>query len=443
MKIKQIIELRNIEKEIIDLDIKNRILLITFSDYIKQQMIALRIFGIEKNIHVITDDDRIITLVNMISCTTDDEKLISYIKFDHIFIGINIENEKIDDINKYIVTFDNKNITKENKHFEYNSYQITLGKNFVEITDELQKRDSDEYLSAFLEIYELICLFVGYFPLIKKIEIYIDNNVIEEYGDLVYLYYSSNDIMHNSFSLVDINDINNFDKIMEIWKNLKEEVGEYPILGLFISQMKSNHYLEYILVTLLQSIDGYGSVKIRNKLSGKSEKDKRIIEFLIKSINSYAEISKKDKEKVCKYINNYNNPCFEDTLRYLIDNNNFSKKIFFEEIYLNKLYKNEDKNECGLYIEKNSYLIKSVNERNKVSHMSIKTNTFNNLQSKIAYYKWLLTYRVILIQELGININDERFKSCLNKIRRMNKRINYEICDRCKYKAKCILDYNN
>lgn len=126
-------------------------------------------------------------------------------------------------------------------------------------------------------------------------------------------------------------------------------------------------------------------------------------------------------------------------MRYLIDNNNFSKKIFFEEIYLNKLYKNE----CGLYIEKNSYLIKSVNERNKVSHMSIKTNTFNNLQSKIAYYKWLLTYRVILIQELGININDERFKSCLNKIRRMNKRINYEICDRCKYKAKCILDYNN
>ena len=126
MKIKQIIELRNIENEIIDLDIKNRILLIKFSDYIKQQMIALRIFGIEKNIHVITDDDRIITLVNMISCTTDDEKLISYIKFDHIFIGINIENEKIDDINKYIVTFDNKNITKENKHFEYNSYQITL-----------------------------------------------------------------------------------------------------------------------------------------------------------------------------------------------------------------------------------------------------------------------------------------------------------------------------
>ena len=292
MKVKQIIELRNIENEIIDLDIKNRILLITFSDYIKQQMIALRIFGIEKNIHVITDDDRIITLVNMISCTTDDEKLISYIKFDHIFIGINIENEKIDDINKYIVTFENKNITKENKHFEYNSYQITLGKNFVEITDELQKRDSDEYLSAFLEIYELICLFVGYFPLIKKIEIYIDNNVIEEYGDLVYLYYSSNDIMHNSFSLVGINDINNFDKIMEIWKNLKEEVGEYPILGLFISQMKSNHYLEYILVTLLQSIDGYGSVKIRNKLSGKSEKDKRIIEIGPDTFNNDALIMK-------------------------------------------------------------------------------------------------------------------------------------------------------
>ena len=443
MKIKQIIELRNIENEIIDLDIENRILLITFSDYIKQQMIALRIWGIEKNIHVITDDDRIITLVNMISYTTDYEKLISYIKFDHMFIRINIENEKIGNINKYIVTFENKNITKENKHFGYNNYQITLGKNFVEITDELQKRDSNEYLNAFLEIYELICLFIGYFPPIKKIEIYIDNNVIEEYGDLVYLYYSSNDIIHNSFSLVDINDVNNFDKIMKVWKNLKEEVGKYPILGLFISQMKENHYLEYILVTLLQSIDGYGCVKIKNKLSEKSEKDKRIIEFLLESINLCVEINKKDKEKVRKYINNYHDPCFEDTLRYLIDDNNFSKKIFFEEIYLNKLYKNEDKNECGLYIEKNSFLIKSVNERNKVSHMSIKTNTFNNLQSKIAYYKWLLTYRVIIIRELGIDINDERFKACLNKIRGMNKRINCEICDGCKYKAECILDYNN
>lgn len=443
MKIKQIIELKNIENEIINLNIENRVLSITFSDHIKQQMIAFRILGIEKNLHVITDDNRIITLVNMISCNTDDEELISYIKFDHIFIGANIEDEKIDNIDKYIVIFENKNITKENKYFKYNNYQITLGNNFVELTDKLQKGDSDEYLSVFLEIYELICLFIGYFPLIKKIEIYIDNNVIEEYGDLVYLYYSSNDIIHNSFSLVDINDINNFDKIIKVWKNLKEEVGKYPILGLFISQMKDNHYLEYTLVTLLQSIDGYGSVKIKNKLSKKSEKDKKIIKFLLESINSYDEINKKDKEKVCKYINNYHNPCFEDTLRYLIDNNDFSKKIFFEEIYLNKLYKNEDKNECGLYIEKNSYLTKSVNERNKVSHMSIKTNSFNNLQSKIACYKWLLAYRVIIIQELGININDERFKLCLNKIRRMNKRINYEICDRCKYKAECILDYNN
>lgn len=439
MKIKQIIELKNIENEIINLNIENRVLSITFSDHIKQQMIAFRILGIEKNLHVITDDNRIITLVNMISCNTDDEELISYIKFDHIFIGANIEDEKIDNIDKYIVIFENKNITKENKYFKYNNLQITLGNNFVELTDKLQKGDSDEYLSVFLEIYELICLFIGYFPLIKKIEIYIDNNVIEEYGDLVYLYYSSNDIIHNSFSLVDINDINNFDKIIKVWKNLKEEVGKYPILGLFISQMKDNHYLEYTLVTLLQSIDGYGSVKIKNKLSKKSEKDKKIIKFLLESINSYDEINKKDKEKVCKYINNYHNPCFEDTLRYLIDNNDFSKKIFFEEIYLNKLYKNE----CGLYIEKNSYLTKSVNERNKVSHMSIKTNSFNNLQSKIACYKWLLAYRVIIIQELGININDERFKLCLNKIRRMNKRINYEICDRCKYKAECILDYNN
>ena len=76
--------------------------------------------------------------------------------------------------------------------------------------------------------------------------------------------------------MVDINDVNNFDKIMKVWKNLKEEVGKYPILGLFISQMKENHYLEYILVTLLQSIDGYGCVKIKINFQKNQKKIKEL-----------------------------------------------------------------------------------------------------------------------------------------------------------------------
>lgn len=443
MKIKEIVELKSIENETINLDIEDRMLSITFSDYIKQQMITLRIWGVEKNLHIITEDNKVITLVNMINCNVDDEKLISYIKFDHIFIGANIENEEIDNIDKYVVTFENVNVMKKNKYFKHNHYKITLGNNFIELSSELKKRKSTECLYEFLKIYELISLFIGYFPKINKIELYSNDIVIEEHGDLVYLYYSSNDIIYNSFSLVDMDEITDFDRIIKLWENLKEEVGKYPILGLFISQMKGNYYLEYILVTLLQSIDGYCNVKLKNNLSKKSEKDKEIIEILVDRINSYAKINKKDKIKICKYIKNYHNPCFEDALRYVIDNCKFSKRVFFEEIYLNKVYKNEERNECELYIEKNSYLKKTVNERNKVSHMSKKTDVFNEFQIKIAYYKWLLIYRVIIIQELGININDERVEKCIKKIRKMNKMINYEICDKCYYKNKCVIDYNN
>lgn len=72
--------------------------------------------------------------------------------------------------------------------------------------------------------------------------------------------------------------------------------------------------------------------------------------------------------------------------------------------------------------------------------MSMKKDVFNNFQKKIAYYKWLLVYRLIIIQELGININDTKLESCIEKIRGINKIINTDICNKCKYKDNCIVE---
>lgn len=255
MKIKEIRELKSIENEIINLNLEERILSIHFTDKIKQQCIRNFFLGNKGNIHIISEDNKVITLVNMISWNTDDA-LVLYLKFEYVFIGSNAE-EKLNSINKYIVTFENLNMVKTSKFFEHNNYKCIIGHNFVQLTNKSQKSNNEEFLEEFLTIYELICLFIGYFPKIQKIDIYCKNDIIQEYCDLVYLYNSSSEIIHNKFSLVDVNEINGLGRIINKWKTLKSKLGDYPIWGLFVSQMKDNHYLDYILVTLLQSIDGY------------------------------------------------------------------------------------------------------------------------------------------------------------------------------------------
>lgn len=434
VKIKEIKELKSIENEKINLNLEERILSINFNNRIKLQCIRNIFLGKKENIHIISEDNKFITLVNMISWNTDEFQTLC-LKFEYVYIGCNAE-KKISSINKYIVTFENLNMIKANKNFEHNNYKCKLGNNFIQLTNKSQKCNNKEFLEEFFIIYEVICLFIGYFPKIQKVELDCEDSTIEEYSDLVYLYNSSSDIIHNKFSLVDINNLNGLGKIICRWKTLKNKLGDYPIWGLFVSQMNDNHYLDYMLGILLQSIDGYCEVKLKKELLKKSEKDKEIIKYLINRIKKYDSISNNDKKKVFKFLKNYHNPCFENYLRRLItDNKKYSDKIFYEEIYLDKLYKNQA--ECNLYVGKNLFLIKSINERRKISHMSKKDNIFNDFQILIAYYKWLLMYRVVLIKNIGANVDNFMLDKCINRTRWINKNYNTDNCSTCKHNADC------
>ena len=132
-------------------------------------------------------------------------------------------------------------------------------------------------------------------------------------------------------------------------------------------------------------------------------------------------------------------------MKYLIDNSKeYSYKIFEEEIYLSVLNKEEkEKFKCNLYVDKESFLTKSINERRKISHMSKKENVFKNLQGLIAYYKWLLIYRITIIKELGTNIDESMLQNCINRIRYRNKKNNQDKCNECKHYNDCKIKYKN
>ena len=439
MKVKEIIEIKELKSEEINLDIGNKTLSISCLDNSKQIEIFFKILANKNKLHVVfMKNNKEASLIDMESCNIDDLESTLYIKFKHIFLGSNIEEEIVNNVNKYIVKFE-ENIISKSKCFEDNNYKITLKNNYIEISNGLHKENNYNYRNEFLRIYELIFLFIGYFPKIKKIILHKDDYIIEEYSNLSYYYYSSKDTMNNKFSLIDINDISNENNILNLWNKLKKEVGEYPIIGMFISQMENIHYSEYKLGILLQSINGYFDRKIKSMLPGKSAKDEKIVKIITDIVNSFNEISKRDKTKICKYINNYHSLGFKDELKYLMDKGSYSKEIFWEEIYLNQ---NKLKDKCNSYVEKSNYLNKIVNERNLISHMNNKTIRLTNFQRRMAYYKWFLVYRIIIMEELGIKINNVKLEKCIDKIRDINRIENLEGCDVCEYKLKCIVNFN-
>lgn len=436
MLIKKVLEL-NINGKMI-LNEKERTLSIQNDDYIKSQIDILRIWSYDNIIHVEAENGKIVTLINCIDCNIDYDNNITHLQYEHIFEGISINQYFVDNIKKYKVTFQDNFLLKEDIVGTVEKYNIKLGKDFIQIESNNETTNSNIFFNEFMNIYQFISVCVGYFPRIKSFELYQDNNIIYEHGQMPYFCYSSNDMLKKKYSLVNLNEILDIGEFILNWNNLKENIGRYPIIGLFMSQMIYNKYMEDFLVTLLQSIDGYCNSKIKDKLPEKSDKDRKTIEYLKKSIDEYNILNNDSKKKIKEYIEKYHNPCFKDYLRYLIDNYTLLQEIFYEEIQL----ENNKKYECDIYLGRNVFLDKCVNERNKISHMTKKDKEklFELFQSVNAYYKWLLAYRIIILQEIGIEVDKERLRNILNQVRTDNKYKNSEFCEKCKNANNCIMN---
>lgn len=418
------------------LNAKERILSIQNDDYIKSQINILRIWSCNNIIHLEAENGEFITVINCIDCNIDYDNNITYLKYEHIFEGIKTNQYFVDNIKKYKVTFKDTILLEKDVVSSIEKYNIKLGRDFVEIESNSETTNSNIFFDKFMSIYQFISMCIGYFPRIKSFELYQNNNIIYEYGQMPYFCYSSDDMIEKEYGLVKLDDISDIGKFVLKLGSLKENIGKYPIIGLLISQMMYNKYIEDFLVTLLQSIDGYCNSKIKDKLPEKSDKDKKTIKYLEKNIDEYDILNNNSKKKIKEYIEKYHNPCFKDYLKYLIDNYTLLQEIFYEEIKL----EGNKKCKCNLYSSKNVFLDKCVNERNKISHMTRKDKDklFELFQSINAYYKWLLAYRIIILQEIGIKVDEERLRNILSKIRKNNQHENRELCDNCK--VECFIN---
>lgn len=430
-------------KTVLELDIngkmilneKERTLSIQNDDYLKSQIDIMRIWSYDNVIHLEAENGKFITLINCIDSNIDYDNNIMYLKYEHIFEGIKTNKCFVDNIKKYKVILQDNILLEKDVVSRMGKYDIKLGRDFIEIESKNGTTNSNILFEKFLSIYQFISVCTGYFPRIKSFELYQNNNIIHEYGQMPYFCYSSDDMIKKEYGLVKLEDISDIGKFVLKLGRLKENIGKYPIIGLFLSQMVYNKYMEDFLVTLLQSIDGYCSSKIKDKLPEKSDKDKKTIKYLKKNIDEYDMLNNNSKKKIKEYIEKYHDPCFKDYLKYLIDNYTLLQEIFYEEI---KLESNK-KSKCNLYLSENVFLDKCVNERNKISHMTQKDKDklFELFQSINAYYKWLLAYRIIILQEIGIEVDRKRLTKILGKIRRDNQYKKRELCDNCQ--RECFL----
>lgn len=279
----------------------------------------------------------------------------------------------------------NNEIVFTREDFEYS---ITKNMKHIEIkTNEL--KDSTRMFNEFLNFFELLFLFYGYFPKISKISVMNENDEIvfinkEKY--LTYKYVSSKLNKKTYNKLIDINKLNNLPYIINNWNELKNKLG-LCISGLFMAQMDDLKYIDVINVVLLQSIDGY----ITN----------HIFSDLKKYDEEYVTITKNGNTKIKKI-----KTCTNDDKNEI----NFKRKLElfikdFKDEVLKQEQKKEDKSQIFNTME--DFLKKCKNSRNRLAHMNAenKKTYFEGIENIYAFYKLLLIFRLNLICDLKLKDN--------------------------------------
>lgn len=163
-----------------------------------------------------------------------------------------IENCNVITVNLQRETFIDEDIEKLNFQRDNFNYIITKNLKHIEIrTSHLL--DSTKMFEEFLNFFELIFLFYGYFPKISKISV--ENNLgeimpINKEKYLTYKYVTSNQHKKTYNKLIDINSISNLSQVISNWIALKNELG-LCISGLLMAQMDDLKYIDVVNVVLL------------------------------------------------------------------------------------------------------------------------------------------------------------------------------------------------
>ena len=302
-------------------------------------------------------------------------------------------NEIIENCNVIIVnlqrgTFKDEDIDELNFQRDNFNYIITKNLKHIEIrTSHLL--DSTKMFEEFLNFFELIFLFYGYFPKISKITV--ENNLgkiipINKEKYLTYKYVTSNQHKKTYNKLIDINSISNLSQVISNWIALKNELG-LCISGLLMAQMDDLKYIDVVNVVLLQSIDGYITNHIFSNLNRYDDENVTIFKEGSKNTKKIKNCSDDEKNSIN----------FRNKLKLFIKD--------YGKIVLKNEYQKKNINVSFTNIKK--FLNKCVNSRNRLSHMNVKNkeNYFKGIENVYAFYKLLLIFRLNLIFDLNLRNN--------------------------------------
>jgi len=297
------------------------------------------------------------------------------------------ENEIIKNCRSIIVDLQRGTFKEEHNNeiaFQRQNFEYLITKNMKHIEIKTTTLiDSTEIFKEFLNLFELIFLFYGYFPRISRISIENDfGEIIHINKDnyLTYKYVTSKQHKKVYNKLIDINKLHNLTEIMNKWIELKNNIG-LCISGLLMSQMDDLKYIDVINVVLLQSIDGY----ITNKI------------YLNKYENTNVNIGNIDNPKY---------KLMKNCTKREKENIHFSEKLkIFIKDYIQLIFDKESNNNCNRFNNVfDEFIIKCVNSRNRLSHMNYDASKkyFTGIENIYAFYKLLLIFRLNLIHDLTL-----------------------------------------
>lgn len=435
----------------LNIDYENKIISFAYKNEIDFNIYSCLFNKYGKNLHILQNDNLKITMTDFTYRKEINDSGQKYIVLlgKELYIGdMFIENDsQLCNLKEVIITFGNNNIIsidskiqellKSNLNFSYNFINFNFQNEKLKISANcFCKKD---FWNLLIDIIEILWVFYGFCPPIKKIVFVQEKHYINNYTSLNCVFYTARDHILRENILINLNCINNFEKIIDKWKSIKVTYGEMPFIGLIYSTCDYNKFSDLQLCTLLQSIDGLTGKLYENNIDQTKNK---IVDNILSYISTLNP-SLKYIEQLNNYINNFRKHSFKERLKFF-SNSSYEKIINYENI-LCSIFDNKP-NECKVFNKSNILFTKCINERNKLSHMANNDEILDGIESKTYLYKFLLISRIQIIKLLELDklINYKNLDQNINNINNfLKKSKNY--CNKCKYfnDNKCTLFSND
>ena len=281
---------------------------------------------------------------------------------------------------------------------------------------------SFEIISQVLfNVINLIYFITGKTIIVQEILYNQNDNFIKEIRDEPNFYKID---IQNDQALVNISEIKDFSKVYNDYIYLTKKVKKLPIQAFFIAKDNIN-IIELKLVTILQGLDGLCQNLYNKCIALKYPKDifnkkKKEIKKALTTLVNYDLLN-----DICNKIGGINGIEFKDYINYIINDTFFGKIIFYDEI--NKV------NDCTKFYCIDDFKRKTINERNRFSHMNNDSNKdyLNNEEYIYFYLKYKLTYRCCILSSINIEIDNTLLFNNTYRIKNILPNIS-NICLKCK-----------